>query len=503
MPEQLKAVQIPELSYGDDCIRIDWFGEVHTQRDKQERAAFQIEVLVSVCESSREHRIRLDIPQRIILVSVDALPALWTGSLWKNGRRLRRPGYLNTRSATINFAFMEEQWVALEGSKATAGGIDYPIPKNQIPILRNTTGGVATGYWPRIKNSQLLMICWGTEFPNVLVSAIELARFYGCLSLVLARSLFAGGWPKLEYSPHSSNDVVDGRAKIGVDNIRRMDRLSAIAIAIARYKFSATMRRQINRAGQALSYAVRRRDPFRFGFPFDHPGETVKIECDVVDFQKWNMEKSRHEAHYLVTQIRTCFQPLPFEELEVEFKVSADKGPVDNPDSLIPITMGSRLTKPPSGTETPNDAPKTAPSDPTTVSIDPTIPNAIAEITPFVDQQDRFAAFSYSKATFVSKKTEQNFRSVRKIRTSGGVADGVSTNRGKGSMGNKTEAEISTSKAEPIPSEPITLKSFQDTLKALRSNPEFKMYVESIKTQILDTALQLQYGSVTPFRFAS
>jgi hypothetical protein len=328
----------------------------------------------------------------------------------------------------------------------------------------------------------------------VLIPAIELARFYGCMSSVLARELFAGGWPKLEYLPHSNDEVIDGRAKIGVDNIRRMDRLSAVAIA--RYKFSAAMRRQVDRAGQALSYAARRSDPFRFGFPFDHPGQTAKIVCNVVDFHKWNWQSTTYEPHYLVTQIIMCYQPLPFEELEVEFRVSAEQRPVDDPALLKPIGIGSRPRSPPGGDTTPIDGLKVAPLDPTSVSIEPAMPNAIAEVTPFVDQQNRFATLDYSKVSLVSRKTEQSFRSARKPAVAGGLADGVSTNPGKGSKGAMTEAEVNTNTTEPIASEPVTLKSFQDALKLLRTDREFSKIIEKVSTQISKNELQLLSGNV-------
>jgi hypothetical protein len=493
MQENFGAVLIPELAHGDDCVRIDWIGDPKAQANKQDRKAFQVEILVSVCDSSRLHNIKSGIPQRLVAISVDALPGLWIGSLWKNGRRLRTPGYLKTRPAKIEFVFGPEMWVSMSGTQNASGEMEYPIPKGEIPILRKSVVG-AKSFWPSIKNSQLLSVCWGTDNPNVLIPAIEIARFYACISSALARNLIAGGWPALEYKPHSSSGVVDGRAKIGVDNIQHMDTLSGVAIA--RYKFSPGMRQQVDRAGQYLSLSSSRQSFFRFDFPFDRAGDKVKIVCDVVDFQKWNAQSESHETHYLVTQIKTCYQPLPFTELEVEFKVSAEKRAVENRGSLPQIHMGSKAS-PGSGSPTaPADSPKAPPQDPTSLAISPEMPNAIGEVTPFIDRQDRFAALNYKNVRLVSTKQEQKFRAARKPKRENGIAEGTSTNPGKGSKGDTTEGQIKTNPNEPTHREPVTLKAFQEALKALRKDAEFAMFVNEVSTQLRKPDLQLQFENV-------
>ncbi len=495
MPERLQAIEIPELNAGDDCVRIDWIGEVREQLNKRDRAAFLVELLVSILENSASGSVRDHIPQRKIEISVDALPSLWIGSLWYRGRRLSRFGYPNMSATTVHFTVDPELWISLDGSRTEDGRFDRPIPQSQIPLVRKLPSGEPSGLWSRIKNSQLLCIRANSERPNVLIPAIELARFYCCHSSVLARELFAGGWPKLEHEPQSSPDVVDGRARIGVDNMRQVDKRSALVLA--RYKFSPEMRRQVDRTGQYLSYASGRPTArFRFGLPHERIGHRARLDCELVEFRK--MEEDRKwETYYLVTRIKRCHEPMPFEDLEVVFKYDPTAGQVQDPSLLKPMSIPKGPRLPTDGSAPDANGPRATPTDPVSTSISPGLPNAISDVVPFVDDQDRFAAFDSSRIRLVSTKTEQKFRYVpTDAPVASGEADGISTNPGVGKLGTLSEAQIRTSSAESVPSEPVTLKLLQDALILLRNRSEFAAEIDNVSTQLPKSVPQLQYGAV-------
>jgi hypothetical protein len=485
MSQALKSVSVPALSDGDFHIRIDWICDVRPQLNKQDRPAFSVDVLVSrMVPGGGGLTVSNSYPQKCLTLSADILPALWTGAIWRRGKRQVEFGYPGSITLRLQIDSGQDKWMSMDRIPAVSpkSQSTYVVPKEAIKIAR-------AGNYDSVRKTQVLIASHLAGEDNVVIPSIELARFYACPSSLLTRELFAGGWPGLEFPEGTRKDVIDGSAIIGIENMKGVS--FSDAFFLARFKHSQEMQRYVQFAGQYLQ-DPKRAIGFKFGFPFLRDEKYVKLDCDVVKFKDGQQEK------YLVTRIIKCHAALPFSSVGVVQKVDPTTDGSANPDDLMDTSFPSR---PSAANASRNDDDgeqnrrNVPPLDLSTLNAKPDIPNSVAEVIEFSDLQDRFN-FDFKSVRRHTIKPSQKYSNVRvNNQVPVDVIGGVSINPGKGKTGENSEAQIETAGEDKEPTEPITLRLFVDALAELTSGI-FKEQIKSVRTNFRPRVHQQDFESI-------
>lgn len=345
-------VDLKHPNHPTSPVRIDWIGNPQNQVDSDGLPAFKVPILISVLKRNNQTNNKWDvdknIEQKVIWCSADSLPILSIDSVWVNGQQ--RP-YSNRSTAKVLKFLKAKDFISIASqiNLGMYGKSSYPIPYHSFFISKKHN-------WSLVKSSTLLacqVIDSEGEISEAYIPSIELARFYACPTSLLARSLFAGEWQKLEWQAGSS-EIVNENGEyitiIGQNTILGLCHKSAAYQA--RFKHSNQMCKWVNSAGTylqnntinpAASRASNDTDNnynFKFGFPFVVDDLQPYIECDVVEL---NYSQNPDVKTYLVTRIRKCNVPFaPHDRIEANPILNSEKAKNEQPEQYKPMFITRR-----------------------------------------------------------------------------------------------------------------------------------------------------------------
>ncbi len=417
-------------------VRIDWIGEVRPQTSSDGRPAFELPLLLTAWKYLSPGKSERIENQAIVWQSVDFLPSLTIGSVWKKGRRMgssQLAERVRLRVLVADRGMTLEQRLTLDDGTPTD---EEPIPRNSYRLYDSASKGYVANTSLRVCDVQTER----GERLEAFIPAIELARFYACPNSLLARALFAGMWPELEWEPGSDSLIENGQRVevIGQQNIAGLDYKSAFFQA--RYKRSPQMNTWVNRAGKFLQLrGFGQNNSFEFGFPFRVPDVLPIIECEAVRLRYKN---KRLADRYLVTRILRCDAPFPFDVVKSHPLMHPGKVAGTDPAHLKPMSVRRFAVGSDDGSV--SHTRNYGGNEDQPLGTSPGIPSGAGEYTTLIDTDERFGWLDNRKVELVEKNTQKFFYAKENRDLPGSCGDGVSTNTPRGQKGPDVHGGVNT-----------------------------------------------------------
>lgn len=276
-----------------------------------------------------------------VSVGVGYLPILYIGAVFKGGSPV---------------ALRPEQAIRMRLDVLPALGESLPLgrripsgPNKGQRIIESEHFAVGKAWWKATDSLVLSMPDERAIDPNfVTIPAIEVARFFCCLTSVLSRSLFSHAWSDLIYQPKCDKSGLPREIIVGLKQVKGLRYLDArhLAFFLCSEK-TREMVQGIHQSLQVTSQSDRNAKPLDCKFPFD---KKTRIVAEVVKIQTDTPLGHR----FFVTRLLSCERPIPFEICYAYPQLHPGQGENRNDSTLKDARIGGPKASgqnEPSGTE--------------------------------------------------------------------------------------------------------------------------------------------------------
>lgn len=287
------------LTPDDRVWRVDWLGEVDYPGKVRQYSQPCIRVVLSPLLDSPDSfalsgSFRTDVHQRLVWVSLGALPMLRIGDLWQHGQLLKAPLY---SPACFDLDITPETTTFVKAGLAIDG--HYLLPFSEHP-------------WHEPYTRSYCLSVKGSGDETLIIPGAELVRFYFGSSSSLLKKLVTGPlqeetlWQKKTYdgdTHHLHLKLAQGISGASAADIGR------IAMGKQAFRSAASIYAHIV---QATAGADKEKEAYLYtGFPFR--GKTTLAATGM-----WLSFGDRPKRTFLVFSLRSCSHSFPFASLTYE-----------------------------------------------------------------------------------------------------------------------------------------------------------------------------------------
>lgn len=344
--------------------RVDWLGDRYPQGSANVQP--MIDVFLSPLYPGSNGYLTApraaDVTRQVrVQLGVGYLPLLYKGAIFQAGEQVGvHPTQVYSRR--LNIAPAHSSLIGLQDNIPRFFGNE----QSRWPLLSSeyTLGPLAWAQWD---SSKILCIADinGIDPHYVMISGIEVARFFCCTTSVLARSAFSHGWENLIWKAKCDTTKLRNEVTVGMQKVLGLKLADARHLA---YKViddkekeegknegkTAALLAAILRSIQSTSQNRRSKPPLACHFPFV---EDTEIVAEVVRIPTGTQLRER----FFVTRLVRCQRPIPFDICFGYPMIHPGQGENKDDPNLKPFSIGRGKPEPQSKLESENrDVPGTS-----------------------------------------------------------------------------------------------------------------------------------------------